>query len=140
MADYFDSKKFGCIMAVGPFTIANATTEESDSELAYGQDSYAAMPADGSVVAISVYANAELEGGSATIRAHSAGTELAATGYPAPVVNTTNTQVSYASVRPGAVTFSAGDKLGLSITSTTTLDPTDSLDIDGWLFVQIEPS
>jgi hypothetical protein len=140
MADYMDSKKFGCILAVGPFTIANATTGESNTDLAYGQSSYAAMPAGGSVVAISMYANAEVTAGSATVRAHSSGTELADTGYPAPVVNATNTQVSYASCRPGAVTFSAGDKLGLSITSTTTLDPTNSLEIDGWLFVAIDPS
>ena len=140
MADYFDGKKYGCVMALGPFTIANATTQESDSDLAYGQSSYAAMPASGSVVAISIYANAEVTAGSATVRAHSSGTEMTGTGYPAPVVNTTNTQVSYATASPGAITFSAGDKLGLSVTSTTTLDPTDSLEVDGWLFVQLDPS
>jgi hypothetical protein len=139
MADHFDAKKFGSIVAFGPFTAANVEDDNSNSDLAYGQSSYAIMPADGSVVALSVYANAAVTHGSGSVRAHSSSTELGATGYPNPTLNTTNTQVSYASVRPGAVTFSAGDKLGISIVTDTTWSP-ETLEVDGWLFVQLDPS
>jgi hypothetical protein len=139
MADYFDGKKFGSVVAFGPFTAANVEDDSSNVDLAYGQSSYAIMPVGGSVIAVSVYANAAVTHGSGTVRAHSSSTELADTGYPAPVLNATNTQVSYASVRPGAVTFSAGDKLGLSIVTDTTWSP-ETLEVDGWLFVQFNPS
>ena len=139
MADHFDAKKFGSIVAFGPFTNANCTTGESNADLAYGQQTYAVMPVTGSVVGISACVNAAVTAGTITVRAHSSGTELAATGYPAPAISSSAT-ASYASVRPGAVTFSAGDRLGLSISSTTTLDPTNSLEVDGFLYVQLDSS
>ena len=139
MADHLDAKKFGSIVAFGPFTAANVEDDSSNTDLAYGQSSYAIMPAAGSVVAISMYANAAVTHGSGSIRAHSSSTEMAATGYPNPTLNATTSQVSYATCRPGAVTFSAGDKLGLSIVTDTTWSP-ETLEVDGWLFVQFNPS
>lgn len=139
MADYFDSKKFGSVVAIGPFTAANVTTGASNADLAFGQQTVVVMPEDGSIVGISACVNAAVTAGTITVRAHKAGTELAASGYPAPVISSAATE-SYATVRPGAVTFSAGDRLGLSIASTTTLNPTNSLEVDGFLFVQLNPS
>lgn len=139
MADHFDPAKFGAIMQFGPFTAANCTTGHSNADLAFGQQSYAVMPKAGSVVGISACVNAAVTAGSITVRAHSASTELGDQSYPAPVINATNT-ASYASTRPGAVTFAAGARLGLSIVSTTTLNPTDSLEIDAFLFVALDPN
>ena len=139
MADHLDSKKFGSVVAFGPFTAANITTGLTNSDLAYGQQTYAVMPYGGSVVGVSGCVNAAVTAGTATLRAHSSGTECAATGYPAPAVSSAAT-ASYATVRPGAVTFSAGDRLGISVTTVTTLNPTNTLEIDGFLFVQFNAS
>ena len=139
MADYFDGKKFGSILAFGPYTRDNITASQSNVDLTYAQANYVIMPADGRVVGISIYANAAATAGTCTVRAHKASTEMAASGYPAPVLNATTSQVSYATVRPGAVTFSAGDKLGLSIVTDATWSPA-TLELDGWLFVQLDPS
>ena len=139
MADHFDAGKVGAVVAFGPFTNANCTTGESNADLALGQQNYAVMPHGGSVVGIAACVNAAVTAGTVTLRAHKASTELADDGYPAPAVSSAAT-ASYASARPGAVTFAAGDRLGLSIVTTTTLDPTDSLEVDGYLFVQLNPS
>lgn len=139
MADHFDAGKFGAVVPFGPFTNANCTTGESNADLAFGQQSYAVMPVGGSVIGISACVNAAVTAGTITVRAHSSGTEIGDVSYPAPAISSAAT-ASYASVRPGAVTFSAGDRLGLSITSTTTLNPTNTLEIDGFLFVQLNAS
>jgi hypothetical protein len=139
MADHFDSDKFGVIMAFGPFTDANVTTGEANTDMVLGQMNYAVAPGDGSVVGIAACADSAIVAGSITLRAHKASTEFGEYGYPAPVLSSA-AQVSYASIRPGAITFSAGDRLGLSLSTTTTLDATNVRDVDGYLFVQIEPS
>jgi hypothetical protein len=138
MSDYFDSGKFGAIVAI-PFSKADMTTGESNTDLTAGQGTLQAMPVGGSVVGIAIMANASLTAGTITARAHSNSTEFADTGYPAPACSSA-AQASYATVRPGAVTFDAGDKLGVSVTTTTTLDPTNSLDVDALLFVQLDPT
>lgn len=139
MADYFDAGKFGAVMSIGPFTNANCTTGESNTDLAIGQNSYWVAPVGGSVVGIGINLDAALTAGTVTVKAHEAGTEFADSGAPAPVCNATNSS-SYALVRPGAVTFDAGSKLGLSVTTTTTLNPTNTADVDGYLFVQLDAS
>lgn len=138
MADYFDAGKFGAVVAI-PFSKANLTTGESNSDLTAGQDTLQVMPVSGSVVGISIRSNASLTAGTITAKAHKAGTEFVDAGAPAPACSSA-AQVSYATVRPGAVTFAAGDTLGVSVTTTTTLDPTNSLDVDAVLFVQLDPS
>lgn len=135
MAAQFDGKKFGAYLAI-PFTLTNATTGESNTDLQYG--GIAAnwvAPAAGSVVGISASCPA-ITAGSVTLRAHSAGAEFAQSGYPAPVLSSANdTNGTYASVGEGVITFAAGATLGISATTTTTLDPTDSLDVTATLFV-----
>lgn len=138
MADTFDAGKFGAILAI-PFNKANLTTGESNTDLTAGQDTLHVMPAAGSVVGVGIRSNAALTAGTITATPQAAGTEYADTGVPQPVVNATN-QASYATVRPGALTFAAGATLGISVTTTTTLNPTNSVDVDAILFVQLNPS
>ena len=63
------------------------------------------------------------------------------TGYPNPGLNsTTAVRESYASIRPGILTFSAGEGLGVSYTTSTDCAPTDSNDYAVALFVQFDPN
>jgi hypothetical protein len=141
MADYYDGAKHGAILAI-PFSLTNVTTEAANVDMVLPSSSASTlhvMPHAGSVVGISVRAAGAITAGGISARVHKAGTELADYGYPLPVCDATN-QASYANVAPGAITFSAGDSLGLSVSATTTaLDPTNTLDVDGLLFVQLNP-
>jgi len=136
----FDAKKFGTYIAV-PFTLTNATTGESDTDLAYGGiAANFVAPAAGSIVGVSASCLA-ITAGTITLRTHSAGTEFAQSGYPAPVLSSTaDTNGTYASVGEGAITFAAGDTLGISASSTTTLDPTNTVDVTATLFIKLDPS
>ena len=142
MADTFNAGKYGAIVAL-PFGVANAVTNKTNEDLAAADASantLVVMPQSGSVVGISVYASAEVTAGSASFAAQKAGTEFAQTGYPNPTLNTTNTNKSYASIRPGVLTFSAGDTLGVSYTSSTDLAPTNTNDFSALVFVQLDPN
>ena len=138
MSDEFDAGKHGAIVAL-PFSLADCTTGMSAEDLLFfgATGDYAVAPKGGSVVGISANCEA-ITAGTITLRAHKAGTEFADVGYPAPVSNSTNEE-TYATVRPGALVFDAGDKLGLSLTTTTTLDPTNTIDIEAVLFIQLAP-
>jgi hypothetical protein len=139
MADYYDAGKFGAVLAV-PFSVTNATTgaANEDAKLA-GGGTLVVMPKAGSVVGVSIRAAGAITAGTITAKPHKASTEYAEVGTPAPVVSSA-AQGSYASVAPGALRFSAGDTVGISVTTTTTLDPTNTLDVDGLLFVQLDAS
>lgn len=120
------------------FKIANATTGESNTDLTRdGGNSLWVAPKAGSIVGIGVACSAAITAGTATFRAHSASTEIADVSYPAPVCSSTNRH-SYALVRPRAVTFAAGDAIGVSVTTTTTLDATNTLDFDADLYVVLD--
>lgn len=120
------------------FKIANATTGESNTDLSRdGGNTLWVAPKNGSIVGIGVACSAAITAGSATFRAHSASTEIADASYPAPVCSSANRH-SYATVRPRALTFSAGDALGVSVTTTTTLDATNTLDFDADLYVILD--
>jgi len=139
MADTF-SPKFGSHVAI-PFTFTNATTQMTNSDLTFagGALTYYVAPAAGSIVGISANC-AAVTAGTITLKSHAAGTEHTDTGAPAPALSSTaDTNGTYATVRPGAVVFSAGDTLGLSLTTTTTLDPTNTLDVDAVLHVVLNP-
>jgi len=138
MADYFDAGKFGAVLAI-PFGKANLTTGESDADLTLEQSTLAVVPAAGSVIGISIRSSAAITAGTITAKPHKAGTEYTDTGTPAPALSSA-AQASYATVRPAALTFAAGNTLGVSVTTTTTLDPTNTLDVDAILFVQLNPS
>lgn len=140
MSDTFDTKKFGAMLSI-PFTKSNLTTGESNSDFTVngGVGTEWVAPRAGSVVAISAVTQA-ITDGTITLKPHKAGTEYAEKGVPAPALSSTqDTNGTYATVSPGALTFAAGDRLGISAVSTTTLSPTNTLDVDAFLFVQLNP-
>jgi hypothetical protein len=137
MSDTFDSK-FGQVVAV-PFQHSDATTQETDNDMTLLIDTLWTAPFAGSVVGITARANAAITAGTITLKPHKASTEYAETGTPAPVLSSA-AQATYATVRPNALTFAAGDTLGISYSTTTTLNPTNSLDMDACLLVQLDPS
>lgn len=139
MATEFDSKKWGAVIAI-PFGAANATTGESNTDLtcAGGQTTLFVAPASGSIMGISANCPA-ITAGTITLKPHKASTEFAETGVPTAVLSSANdTNGTYATVRPDALRFVAGDAIGISMTSTTTLDPTNTLDVEAVLFVQLD--
>lgn len=139
MSDNFDSGKFGGIVAI-PFSATNVTTGASnqDMTLASGLSSGYVAPRSGSIVGISAACGA-ITAGTITLKPHAASTEYAQSATPAPVLNATNdTNGTYVAARPGAIRFAAGATLGVSLTSTTTLDPTNTLDVDAFLHIQLD--
>lgn len=140
MADYFDAGKFGAIVPF-TFTIQNAVTNASNTDLSASADNtQIVMPYSGSVVGITVKASANVTVGSATLRAHKASTEYADLGYPTAVLDATNSNASYGSVRPGVLKFVAGNSIGVSVSTTTDMAPTNTNDFLATLWVQIDPS
>jgi len=141
MGDEFNAGKFGAIIPL-VFGVANAATNQTNTDLTgAGADANTVhkMPKAGSVVGISVGGSAAVSAGTATFRAHKDGTEFAQSGYPAPVLNATNSGASYATIRPGVLTFSAGDGLGVSYSSSTDMAPTNTNDYSAVLWVQLDP-
>jgi hypothetical protein len=137
MADHFDAGKFGAIV---PFTfyVQNATTNGSNTDLNLTADiKTPTMPYGGSVVGISVGSSANLTAGTATFKVHKASTEYADADAPAVVLNATNSNATYGTVRPGVLKFAAGEKVGVSVSTSTDMDPTNSNDFAAVLWVQL---
>lgn len=141
MSDAFDSKKFGAVVAI-PFAAANLTTGASNQDLVLGSALAAAVyiaPRAGSIIAITAACGA-ITAGTITLKPHLASTEYAVTGMPTPVLNATNdTNGTYAVAGAGVVRFAAGAALGVSAVTTTTLDPTNTIDVDAFLHIQLDP-
>ena len=142
--DYFNSEKHGSIVAL-VFGNANLTTSQTNTDLYLSDvvhnNTLGVMPCSGSVVGISARASAAVTAGTLAFRAHKDGTEFAQSGYPNPTLNSTagTSQESYASIRPGVLTFSADEALGVSYTSSTDMAPTNTNDVSVILFVQLDP-
>lgn len=139
MSDTYDAKKHGAIIAI-PFFKANLTTGASNEDLGLGGGGTTFVaPRAGSIIGISASC-AAITAGTISLTPHSASTEIATTGVPIPVLSSDNdTNGTYVNVRPGAITFAAGAQLGISATTTTTLNPTNTLDADATLFIQLNP-
>ncbi|MBK8434125.1 MAG: hypothetical protein IPL28_23815 [Chloroflexi bacterium] len=138
MADTFNADKFGSFLTI-PFSKTNLTTGASNEDLLLGSGSTLFVaPAAGSVVALSSRSAAAITAGTITIKTHAAGTEHTQAAAPTNALSSA-AQVHYDTAAPGLVSFAAGDTLGISVTTTTTLDPTNTLDVDGFLFVQFNP-
>jgi hypothetical protein len=139
MSDTWDGKKFGNVIAI-PFSKTNITTGASNEDLLLGgAGTFFVAPAAGSIIGISASC-AAITAGTMTLTPHAASTEIATVGVPKPVLNSAaDTNGTFATARPGAVTFAAGATLGISVVSTTKLDPTNTLDIDAVLFIQLNP-
>lgn len=144
MGDEFNAGKYGAIFPLA-YGVANAATNKTNEDIGVGDlgaNTLYNMPKAGSVVGISVYASAAVTAGTATFRAQKDGTEFAQSGYPAPVLNSTagTSQETYVSIRPGVLTFSADEALGVSYTSTTDMAPTNTNDFSVLLWVQLDPN
>ena len=141
--DFFNEKHGGSYALV--FGNANITTSQSATDLYLSDvvmnNTLAVMPASGSVVGISARASAAVTAGTVAFAAHKDGTEFTQTGYPNPTLNSTagTSQESYASIRPGVLTFSADEAIGVSYTSSTDMAPTNTNDVAVILFVQLDP-
>lgn len=141
MATEFDSKKFGAFLSI-PFTLTNATTGNSNTDLLFGGGAGTVFvaPVSGSIVGISA-ATAAITAGTITLTPHSASTEFTEAGVPvAELSSAYDTNGTYATAYPGAISFAAGATLGISATTTTTLNPTNTLDVDAVLFIQLDPA
>jgi hypothetical protein len=135
----FDAKKFGSVMCVG-FTLTNATTgnDNTDLKVAGGENTLFVAPTSGSIIAITAACQA-LTAGTVTLQAHKASTEFTAAGRPVAVLSSTaDTNGTVATAATGAVRFAAGDTLGISAVSTTTLNPTNTADVEAFLFIQLD--
>lgn len=138
MADYLDPK-FGSVVALGPFIDANVTASQSneDMTISIGATSTLTMVAAGSVVGLTIDSSTAVTAGSIIGKVHKSSTEYSNT--PTPTLDTTNTTGSYGKVRPGAIRFAAGDKLGVSLTTDATWAPTNTNDITAVLYVVYDP-
>ena len=136
MADEFNPKSGPVVPFV--FHKTNLTTGEANADLLAqdGIGTLAIMPKAGSVVGITLNASGAITAGTITASAHASSTEYANT--PAPVASSA-AQSSYAVTRPRNIRFAAGDKLGVSVSTTTTLDPTNTEDVTAYLFVVFDP-
>lgn len=143
-SDYVNAKH-GSVIAI-PFTIENATasTTAVDLALAGGNCTLVPMPFDGSIIGISARASTAIDTGKATFQAHKDGTEFADQSALAVTISATTDTTSDAdletqgSVRPGVMRFTAGEAIGVSYTSSTDMDPTNSNDFDVILFAVLE--
>jgi hypothetical protein len=145
MGSDFVNSKHGNVVAI-PFTIENATvsTTAVDLALAGGNVTLVPMPFDGSIVGISARASTAIDTGSATFQVHKEGTEYSDQSALSVKIEATTDTTSdvdletQGSVRPGVMRFSAGDAIGVSYTSSTDMDPTNSNDFDVILFAVLE--
>ncbi len=117
----------GNIVAIGAFTVANLDTALTNTDLVYGQSGNTlapGMPSAGSVVGLSVVANAAPSAGTAAFRIHSNGTEL--TGSPVATIDsaTNTTESSGLATSAREHTFAKGARLGVSATTSTNLAAT----------------
>jgi hypothetical protein len=132
----------GPVVPIGPFTVANLDTALTNTDLVYGQAGNTlspGMPSAGTVVGVSVVANAAPSAGTAVFSAHSAGTELV-NGPTATIDSAANTLESSglaASVRQH--TFAKGARLGVSATTSTNLAAT-TVEYTALLWVRFDPN
>lgn len=141
MSDGFDSKKFGSVVVI-PFAKANVTTGADNEDMVLASALAAAVyvaPKAGSVVGISAACGA-ITAGTITLKPHLLSTEYAQSGVPQPVLNATyDTNGTYATIRAGAIRFAAGAQLGISASGSTDLNPTNTVDVDAFLHIQLDP-
>ena len=139
MADTFHAK-FGPLVAIN-FTTANLDTNVTNGDFIRGAQASNTLwtaPVAGSVVGMSINANGNISAGAAVVKAHVASTEFTQNEAISLTLNATNSNASYGSVRAGVMTFTAGQRLGISATSDATLAAT-TLDFDATLIVQLNP-
>lgn len=139
MAQLFNPK-FGAVVAIGPFFVANLDTALTNTDLVHGQagQTLEVMPAAGTVVGLSVTPSDGPSAGTATFSVHSGGTEL--TNGPTATINSTgNSGGAYGLANSAREhTFAAGAKLGISATTSTNLAAT-TVDYNVTMYVRFDP-
>lgn len=140
MADYFDPK-FGAYVAL-QFVKSNVDTASTnlDFTLASGINTLALMPYAGSVVGLSVKGNANVTAGTVAFNVHKESTEYAQSSSLLATMTTAAgaSNIAYSTVRPGVLTFAAGEAIGVSVSSATNLAAT-TIDFDAIVLVQFNP-
>lgn len=141
MGQLFDPK-YGPVTALGPFYMANVDTALTNTDMLYaataGMTLAPGAPSAGTVVGVSVVANAAPSAGTAVFSVHSAGTELT-NGPTATIDSATNTlESSGLSTSARAHTFAKGARLGVSITTSTNLAAT-TVDYGAVVWVRFDP-
>lgn len=143
MADIFDPK-FGQVVALS-FVASNINTGASGTNtfltLASGVNTLATQPYSGSVVGLAVKANANVTTGTAAFSVHKEGTAYAqASGITATLTTASgSSNKGYGTLRPGVLTFAAGDGVGINYATATNYAAT-TVDYDATLFVVFDPS
>jgi hypothetical protein len=131
--------KHGSVVGIG-FYVANLDTNLTNTDLARSASggTLASMPSAGSVVGLSVTANAAPSAGSAVFSIHKASTELV--GTPTATIDSVTNTLESTGLCTSArqITFSKGDRLGVSVTTTTNLSAT-TVDYDVTLWVRFDP-
>jgi hypothetical protein len=132
--------KHGPVVGIGPFTVANLDTAQTNADLTIGQTGQTLqnMPSSGSVVGLSVTASAAPSAGTAAFKVHNASTELVG-GPSATIDSATNTlESSGLATSAREHTFAKGARLGISATSSTNLAAT-TVDYNVMLWVRFDP-
>ena len=142
MGQLFDPSKYGSVVPIGPFYVANLDTALTNTDLLLAnitaETLSPGMPSAGTVVGVSVGASGAPTAGTATFSGHSAGTEFS--GGPTAVIDSvTNTlESSGLAASARAITFAKGARLGVSATTTTNLAAT-TVDYRATLWVRFDP-
>lgn len=142
MADTFNPK-FGAICQL-QFVKSNIDTGASSTNsymtLASGVNTGMTMPYAGSIVALSVSANANVTTATVAFNAHNGGTAYAQESSLLTTLTTAagSSNAKYSSVRPGVLTFAAGDKIGVVYASATNYAAT-TVDYDVVLHYVLNP-
>lgn len=142
MADTFNPK-FGAICQL-QFVKSNIDTGASSTNsymtLASGVNTGMTMPYAGSIVALSVSANANVTTATVAFNAHNGGTAYAQESSLLTTLTTAagSSNAGYSSVRAGVLTFAAGDKIGVNYASATNYAAT-TVDYDVVLHYVLNP-
>ena len=140
MADYFNPK-FGSVVRLG-FHVSNVDTGQTNVDLSCNSQigTLMTMPYSGSIVGLAVKANANVTAGTVAFQAHKDSTEYAQASSVGVTLTTAagSSNKGYGTVRPGVLTFAAGDGLGVSVSSATNLAAT-TVDYSADLYVTFDP-
>lgn len=142
MADTFHPK-FGPTVALA-FTASNIDTGASGTNtfgvLPDTTNTLAVMPAAGSIVALAVKANGNVTTGTSAFNVHKNGTAYAQASSLLTTLTTAagSSNIGYASVRAGVLTFAAGDQIGVNYLSATDYAAT-TIDYNAIVYVTLNP-
>lgn len=140
MADYFNPK-FGSVVRLG-FHVSNVDTGQANVDLSCNSQigTLLTMPYSGSVVGLAVKANANVTAGTVAFAVHKDSTEYPDQSQLSITLTTAagSSNKGYGTVRPNVLRFSAGDGMGVSVSSATNLAAT-TVDYNADLYVVFDP-